>query len=607
MAKPTDAEVVGQVSSWYEESRLWRLPMDNKVDRIYEKYRNYLTIDDTYQWQSKIFIPEFFTVVWTALPAFLESMLGQQPYINIEPLRPDTVEGSKYAEKILDLQFERIGDDQQGIFMSCLKTWLDNIIYGNGFKDVGWKYETGRRRRRVPRYNDEVFMLPDPESGTYVPVPPGQFFLGYEDVEEDAVLYDDPHIKTLDWKQVFPDPYAVTVQPPARFIITRDILTKQDIESFVDDREGFRPKNLKNIKYTNSPFLNEDQSDSRRDIDEIGQIIGTDKGEYTELLKCQYAWKNGGRWEEYISLVADGSTLIYHDRNPYHHNRRTIIKSDCFPLNNRFYSIGLLEPIEDVGDGINQRYNQANDIITMIINPMYKMSESLYNKLYDLYEGNIPAIPGRMIPISGNEDISAITQFPQLRPAQEDIRYLEGKVQSASGAYEHMRGALPERQEKATTVLKADEKANLRFKILMKILWYTDMRPTADMFIQLNHQFRDEPETVKMLNQEGEEEFRRIYMEDIPYDGMAYRPNMMFIDPGVSKQFKSKLLQEWAVAMSNTPMVNYIDWRRFGQMALDLNEFPEGHQLILSEKEGQQKQLQQFFAENPPELLNAPE
>jgi hypothetical protein len=579
--------------------------MEPKIERIYEKYRNYLEIDDTYMWQSKVFIPEFFTVVWTALPAFLESMLGQTPYVNVEPLRPDTVEGAKYAEKLLDNQFDRIGSDQQGMFISCLKTWLDNILYGNGFKDIGWGYETGIRRRRAPRYNEDIFMLPDPETGTYIPVPPGNLFMGYEEVEEVATLYDDPTIKTLDWKQVFPDPYGLTVQSPARFIITREIQTKQEIDSMVDDLPGFKPKNLARIKYTNSPYLNDDRSDPRRNVDDVDQLIGTDKGEYVEILKCQYAYKQGRYWQEHISIIANRDTVIYHDVNRYHHGKRTIIKSDCFPLNNRFYSVGLLEPAEDLQDGVNQRYNQASDIITMIINPMYKMSESLYDKLYELYQGNIPAIPGRMIPVSGNEDISQITAYPALRPAQEDISYLQNKIQHATGAYDHMRGDMPKRQEKATTVLKADEKANLRFKILMKILWYTDMRPTADMFIQLNHQFRDEPETVKMLNAQGEEEFRRIYMEDIPYDGMAFKPNMMFIDPGVTKQFKSKLLQEWAATMSNTPMVNYIDWREFGRMVLELNESPEGQRLLLSEEEGMQNMMRQFVSENP-KLLEGP-
>jgi hypothetical protein len=208
---------------------------------MYQKYRNWLQLDNTYKWQSQIFIPEFFTIVWTVLPAFMEAMFSQTPYISIEPKRQDTVEGSRYAEGLLQAQLERIGDDERGIFMFALGMALDNFIYGNAFYDVHWRFEEALRKKRIPTWNTKPVEIPAISKATGVKfmVPPGMRFMGYRDTESLETIYDDPDLTLLDWKQVYPDPFSKTVQAPARFIITRQTMSPYEIER-LRGREGYK-------------------------------------------------------------------------------------------------------------------------------------------------------------------------------------------------------------------------------------------------------------------------------------------------------------------------------------------------------------------------------
>jgi hypothetical protein len=593
----TEAETVGIVNTWYEESRDWRMPMFDKMVRLYEKFRNYLELDETYLWNSRIFIPEFFSIAMTAMPQIMETLLGTSPYVHIEPLRPDTVAGSKYAEKILENQLDRLGVDNQGLYTLMYRIWLDTIIYGDAFFDIRWRYEEGTQRKREAIFNDEpelVSEILDPNTGQPLVAPPGTVFKGYAEVEREAVVFDGPEIVPLSWKDVYPDPYGTTVQAPSRYIITRQLLTEAEVEGLKDEDERGEQNffNLSEIKYSASRVM-EDDPDNRKDVDEITGIPhSSSHGKYTEFLTCQYSKRVKGSWVEWKSIISDRGLLVFDSRNPYYHNKRSVIKAGCVPLNDRFYSIGLLEPAEDLQDGLNQRYNQQADIITMVLNPMYKVTQGAYDRLYDLYQGNIPSTPGLMLPVGINQDIAPVTQFSQIRPAQEDLGYLQNKMESVTGAYQHIRGGLPQRKETATTVVQTQANASLRMKVLLKILWYTSLRPIADTFLQLNHQFKDDREMIKFTDKQGMTEFVTVSKEDIPYDGMAFKPNSIFIDPTIAKELQAQKFQQLALEMSQTPLGNYLNWRELGNILFDLRDIKANDGLLKTEQQVQQEQQQ---------------
>lgn len=594
---PAKSDILSLATNWFFESRDWRLPLDFRMDRLYSQFRNYLQLDETWAWQSRVAIPEAFTIIWTLLPTLLESMLAQPPFIKVKPLRPDTVEGAKFAENLLDMQLKRIGHDKEGIYMIMLKVWQDTLLYGNGFYDLFWRFDEGIQRRRVPRYNEESFTIDLAElgpnqfgipEGGQIEIPANTIFRGYEVVEQVKAKYDDPDIDIIDWKDVYPDPWGNGIQAPSRYAITRQTWTEEQGASFEGD-SGY--KSIDQLEYTETGLGHDPQlTDFRRDIDEVtwGVAHAGNGGQFAEILKCQYSRKDGKHWREWWTIIGNRRHIIFDGPNPYHHDLRTIVKAGCFTLSNRFHDTGALEPVEDVNDGINQRYNQSADVVTMKLHPMYEVTPQMYDDMDDEFQGNVPSIPGLLLrKPSSQDDISVVQTGGDILPAYQDLQYLAEKRKIATGTSDIVSGSLPaQRKETATAVASAESRASSRHRALMKTLWYTSFRPIADRIIAMNHQFKNLGEFVQIP---GSEEFTQIFMEDIPFDGMAFEPNMTFMS-GITKEIKARQLQEMVVQLSATPLAARFKWEEIWLMLADFNDLPEAQKALMSEQEFQQQQ-----------------
>ena len=590
--KSTDIETIGLIVNWFIESRDWRQPLDNKMDRLYSQFRNYLQLDETWAWQSRVAIPEAFTIIWTLLPTIMESMLAQPPFIRVQPLRPDTVEGSKFAENLLSNQLSRIGHDQEGIYMVMLKVWQDALLYGNGFYDLFWRFDEGVQRRRIPKFNEEPIQIEDPTVGL-IELPPGTIFLGYEQVEAVATVYDDPDIDIVDWKDVYADPWGTGVQAPSRYVITRQTWTEEQGASFEND-PGY--KNIDRLVYTETGVSSDPQlQDWRKDVDEIQYGIANtgNGGQFAEILKAQYSRKDGKHWREWWTLIGNRVTIIFDGPNPYHHEKRSLIKASCFVLPHRFYDTGALEPVEDLNDGINQGYNQFEDVKTMKLNPMFEVTPGMYDDLDDEFQGSLPSIPGLLLrkPTS-NDNISTVNVAGDIQPAIQDLNFLSERRKIATGTGDVVSGSLPaQRKETATAVAAAESRASSRHRTLMKTLYYTSFRPLADRIISMNHQFKDTEEFVQVPG--SSEEFMQIFMEDIPFDGLAFEPNMTFIS-GITKEIKARQLQELLVQIAPTPLGVRLNWEKIWPVLGDFFDLPEAQNLLLTEEEMQEQQMRQL-------------
>ena len=104
----------------------------------------------------------------------------------------------------------------------------------------------------------------------------------------------------------------------------------------------------------------------------------------------------------------------------------------------------------------------------------------------------------------------------------------------------------------------------------------------------MNHQFKDVEEFVQIP---GSEEFIRVTMEDIPWDGLAFEPNMTFMS-GITKEIKARQLQELISLLAATPLVNRFKWEEIWLMLAEFNDLPEAQKVLMSEEEFQAAQQQ---------------
>jgi hypothetical protein len=575
----TEAEMAGQISSWFASSESWRTP--------YKLYRLYLDLDETYFWESKVFIPECFTIIWTALPKMIKAILDQEPYIKMRPLMRGAIEGAKIGETLLNEQLKQVND--QGLYLFLVKSIQDMLIYGNSFFDVGWKFLEAMRRRRVPVYETFIKEIQTPLGVLPIPV---QDFVGYEMQEELEVIYDDPEITPLDWFDVYPDPLATSMYSGnSRFSIYRQVKSEEEVEA-LKNVDGYKNLTKINFSYDETSVSNFDE---KKQIDEVINTFGTGGGgqDKTEFLYCQWKRFNKGRYEEWLTVISDKTNVVFNQRSPYFHDQRTIIKTDCFPLNNRLYSIGMLEPAEDLQGAINQRFNQMADSITTALSPMTKVTgNELYLKLYDMFGSTLPTTPGLMIPRANlNEDIAPIHQVTNVRPAQEEVAYIKDILEEAT-VPQVSKGSLPDRKETATGIAITQGQANERFITIMNIFFYTGLRPMSMQMMELNHQFKTMPMELQLENEQGIKEFREVSMMEMPRTGIAFEPNMAFIDPLLSGDAKALALTETVAQLANTPGGAWIKWPKITRAIFELRRlgFDTEEFLLTDEEKAQQEQ-----------------
>ncbi len=588
----SEDELPGLISSWQTESAQWRIPYEEKNLRLYKLYRLYLDLDETYFWESKVFIPEAFIIIWSALPKMIKSMLDQEPYIKIRPQRRDVIEGANLAEVLLTQQFKEI--DEQGLYIFLVKAIQDLLIFGNAFCEVSWKYEEAMKRRRVSVYETELFKVETPMGILEVPM---EVYKGDKTQNKLEVVCDRPEVNLKNWFDVYLDPLATSLQRGnSRYVITRDVRDEEGIEALKND-DGY--KNLDKINYTydETSMSNYDQ---KREIDEVRNTFGTDGGKQgkTELLRCQWSRFKNGRYEEWLTIIADGEHVIYNDRTPYFHDQRTTIKIDCFPLSGRMYDIGFLEPAEDLCGAVIQRFNQQADIVTMGLSPISKVKGTgLYNLLKDLFGSTLPAIPGLLVPMESNEDISPLYKSTDIRPSQDEIAYIKNVIEEVT-VPKPSKGIFPERKETLGALVLTQNQANERFITLMHIFFYTGLKPIAEQMLALNHQFLDLTE-LEVKNEQGVKEFREIKMGEIPEKGMTFEPNMAFIDPLLNRDTQAQVLTQIASNFSPTPGGVVINWNKLVRKVFELRAGGiESDDLVLSEDEIAQKQ-QQLLSQLP--------
>ena len=146
-------------------------------------------------------------------------------------------------------------------------------------------------------------------------------------------------------------------------------------------------------------------------------------------------------------------------------------------------------------------------------------------------------------------------------------------------------------------VLSAIKTINYRaatdWKVIMKIFWYTGILPLVERMISLNHQFKEDSEFLKYTDDNGIEQYREVFMDDLPYDRFLIRPAMSFVNPGLAKDVRQQSLNNFALGVSQTPAAQYISWRDLAKSLIEAYDL-ESEDILLDDEEVQ-AQAQQLL------------
>ena len=338
----------------------WRKPWEILWNECYKLYLNIVEMIKTPS-RARIFIPAVFKVIEAAMPKLMTMVFGNDHFFDVMPDSPSQ-ENMAIAEVIRKLIKFQLNQAQFFVkFMSFVKQLL---MYGTSYFYVYWKVVRRWVWKRTAIRGPKTIMGFTVQKNA---------ILGWKEEKIYEAVERRPEIEVLDVLDVYPDPEAHD-EHDSKAIWVRSWM---DVEQVRELGSGsyplFDPENVKKIEMGSINTLQESR-----------QVRNSSRG-----LTTAYIAKNQvellTRWglcdldgdgirEETMIVIANRKWLLKAISNPFHHQRRPIIRAALFSVPNEWFGVGLIEPIIPLQHELNTIRRQRLDNINIIINRMWKVN-----------------------------------------------------------------------------------------------------------------------------------------------------------------------------------------------------------------------------------------
>ena len=229
--------------------------------------------------------------------------------------------------------------------------------------------------------------------------------VGHEVLERKFYRYDKTGKKVYPRTVIVKDGPSVEIIPLQKFWIRlqeRDVQKAAWVAKELDFSEAeLRMKAAQGEFFGVEKLLVEDSDTTT--TDEVTQT--EEKIEHKEPMRrswtlfevwASYDVDGDGDLEEIKVLFhRETRTFLYARFNPYDHGRRPFVKDGYFPVDGRFYDMGLCEMLEQIQDAVSLKHNHRNDNETLANMKMF-----LKRKLVKGLQPGDPLYPGKQIEVN---------------------------------------------------------------------------------------------------------------------------------------------------------------------------------------------------------------
>jgi len=517
---------------------------NNRVAEWEEHHRKYMCELEVGRipWRSRVYDPEPFAALETVLPRVANPILAAPEVFGVKPTEQGDVGKARKSQVLLNYQAERMNLYEVGGMIA-----KDGFIYGTSYGMVTWRKEFEPRINHYPVLDDFGHPIKDPRTGQPVMRPEKEF----------VKVFDDPDLTRVDIEDMFVDPNATSFKD-ARYVVhrtnrTRDYLKKKEAEGVY--------KNVDLIPKANSSGDYNRRDDIRRthrnDPESPESISLHD--EALDLITLhsyygQYDIDGDGYLEECLIVLANESTVIRADYNPFPGGFKPFIRYTPIPIPGSFYGMSLFKPIDGISDALNDRTNQIGDANNLTINPMYKV-----NRFADIDPNQLVSSPGGVVEMNQMSDLEVLDSPSLPGEAFAEIGRLENKIQKALGTYDYAAGGAPQRQEAATTVISLQQVAEIRFKAMAILFERQIVQPLGNIMLKLNKEYMGPQRQVRIVGRPAIEDMQDAQFEQVGQDDIVVNADIYAVgaalDPGVNKQQQLEKLERFLAVIAGNPTI----------------------------------------------------
>lgn len=336
----------------------WRRPWENLWDECYKLYLNIVELRKT-PTRARVFIPAVFQVIEAAVPKLMTLVFGSDDFFDVVTADPSKQPFGDVIKQLLKYQLF-----QANFFLKFLDFVKQLMMYGTSYFYVYWKVERKWVWKRTPVKGFKK----------YGPITiPIETTIGWKEEKVYEKTENRPEIEVLDVLDVYPDPEART-EKDSRAIWVRSWMDLEEVKELGAGKYPvFDPTNVKRIEHGSSKTLQESRQvrNSMRGLS-TGYV---DKNQVEILTRWGLCDLDGdGIREETLIVIANRKYLLRAMPNPFHHQRRPVIRSVLFPVPLEWFGIGLIEPIVPLQHELNTVRRQRLDNVNIIINRMWKVN-----------------------------------------------------------------------------------------------------------------------------------------------------------------------------------------------------------------------------------------
>ena len=342
----------------FKQWESWRRPWEYLWN---ECYKLYLNIAEMYKTptRARVFIPAVFQVIEAAVPKLMTLVFGTDDFFDVRATDPAQQPIAEVIKQLLKYQLMRAD-----FFLKFMDFVKQILMYGTSYFYVYWKVVRKWVWKRTPIRGPKTFLGITINQNA---------ILGWKEEKVYEATERRPEIEVLDVLDVYPDPECRT-EKDACAIWVRSWMTLDEVKEMgAGNYPVFDPTNVMRIQNGTVDTYQESRQvrNSMRGVS-TGYV---DKDQVEILTRWGLCDLDGdGIREETLIVIANRKYLLRAMPNPFHHQRRPIIRAVLFPVPLEWFGIGLIEPIIPLQHELNTIRRQRLDNVNIIINRMWKVN-----------------------------------------------------------------------------------------------------------------------------------------------------------------------------------------------------------------------------------------
>lgn len=428
--------------------------------RYKQLYKTAISDEADYPWEHTLVNPYIFSLVRTAL----SRMVGSIPSVRLQARNEKSRPNAKVNQSIIDWEF-----GQPDFFMKIVRMVFSSLMYGKGFVNVSWLYEK------------EVKIQEEDEEGKDVgvtkmikPMENRAFITNIKCTNLMVANRNRPTIQEQPW--VFETWYPTLGE-------LRNINTSVGYDRY---------KNLDKLKNSGKGARQESYGFNVQ----MKEVSGDSE---MKVLKIIRMWDNQN--ERVIEMPASDDHLIIRDEeNPYWHGMCPIAEVTCFPEDDDFWSMGFVQPEEDLVIALNSILNHYMDSADQELNPMWLQGSSVQIPEWELYSR-----PNGFVHVIGDvNQVKRLDKSSSSQVVQPMMTELKSTIQRTVGIGDFESTGTPMPGVRgAAAQANAAQQVDQGLQFLILIMEQTGVRQIGEMFKSLNVQYMTEEQEISLGGNNG--------------------------------------------------------------------------------------------------------